>query len=257
MKHRLDYGLLVVTLMFFLWVPALVNPRAARAELEPLGESPPLGGTTEPGATLRPLDDRGIISGRDRPNIPLAAQDLGLKLIGTGVAEDPGESLAVIENLNTGSQWVYHEGDRLGEVLIRQILHRNVVIDTGMGDEILSMDGGGSIGGPPPPQEIALLDREEVESTIPEYMQLMREIRVRPHLEGGQPGGGLIYNIEPESIFARMGLENGDVITAVNGEPVTITQQAADFYEALMEGGAVALGILRDENAQELRFEIQ
>ena len=142
--------------------------------------------------------------------------------------------------------------------MIKKILSGSVVIGTRMGDQMLSMEYGARSGGDvQSPPEMARLDRKEVDSALPEYMQLMREIRVRPHLEEGQPGGFLIYNIEPGSIFARMGLENGDVIMAVNGKPVTKTLQAVDFYDALKKGGTVNLEIKRGETKQELHFIIQ
>jgi len=187
-----------------------------------------------------------------------ADQDLGFKLVGTAVTDDPSKNFAIIEIQFTGNQGAYREGDRLGEVVIKRILSGKVVINTKTGDQMLSMSyGGRSEGDVQSPAEMVRLDRKEVDSTLPEYMQLMREIRVRPHLEEGQPGGFLIYNIEPGSIFARMGLQNGDVIMAVNGKPVTNTLQAVEFYNALKKGGTVNLEIKRGETKQELHFVIQ
>jgi general secretion pathway protein C len=187
-----------------------------------------------------------------------ADQNLGFKLVGTAVTDDPSKNFAIIEIQSTRNQGAYREGDRLGEAVIKKILSGQVVIGTNTGDQMLSMEyGARSESDVHSPPEMARLDRKEVNTTLPEYMQLMREIRVRPHLEGGQPGGFLIYNIEPGSIFARMGLENGDVIMAVNGKPVTKTLQAVDFYKALKKGGTVNLEIKRGETKQELHFTIQ
>jgi general secretion pathway protein C len=187
-----------------------------------------------------------------------ADQGLGFKLVGTAVTDDPSKNFAIIEIQSTGNQGAYREGDRVGDVLIKKILPGSVVISTRTGDETLSMEyGGRSEGDVQPPPEMARLNRKEVDATLPEYMQLMRKIRVRPHLEEGQPGGFLIYNIEPGSIFARMGLQNGDVIMAVNGKPITKTLQAVDFYNALKKGGTVNLEIKRGETKQELHFVIQ
>jgi general secretion pathway protein C len=219
MKHRSVYGLSLAALMLFFWMPVLFS-------------------VWIPGAK--------------------AEQDLGIKLVGTAVTDDPSKSFAIIENQSTGNQGAYREGDRVGDVLIKKILPGFMVISTKTGDETLSMGYGGTSGGDiQPPPEMVRLDRKEVDSTLPEYMQLMREIRVRPHLEEGQPGGFLIYNIEPGSIFARMGLQNGDVIMAVNGKPVTKTLQAVDFYNALKKGGTVNLYIKRGEKTEELHFTIQ
>lgn len=187
-----------------------------------------------------------------------ADQTLGFKLVGTAVADDPSKNFAIIEIQSTGRQGSYREGDRVGDVLIKKILSGSVVISTRTGDQTLSMSyGKRSEGDVQPPQEMARLDREEVDATFPENMQLMRAIGVRPHIEAGRPGGILIYNIDPASIFRRMGLKNGDVIIAVNGKPVTSTQQTVEFYDALRKGGTISLEIKRGQTKQELRFLIE
>lgn len=260
MKHRLAYNLLLVTLMLYFAVPAFaVDGR---------------------------LDNSSIVSERDLPriskeegaapqreisleNVPLAAQDLGLMLVGTVVADNPRMSAAIIDNRSTGKQELRREGDVVGQALIKKILRNKVIIDAGRGNELLTTQSAGSarISSTPrqplrneePKAEVSTsgLDRESVDSAVPDYKQFMQEIRVRPHLEGGQPAGFLIYNIDPDGIFAKMGLENGDVITAVNGKPITITRQAVDFYNALKESGEVVLKVKRGDDTQEIRFEIQ
>jgi len=236
-------------------------------------------------AADRHLDDSTIVAERDLPGtskeggtapkeeissekIPLAVKDLGLRLVGTVVSDDPRKSVAIIDNRSTRKQEIYREGDGVGQVLIKRILRNKVIVETDGGDVVLTMGHEESPVISPAPQQAprrqppeaavstARLDREEVESALPDYSQLMRQVRVRPHFQEGQPGGFLIYNIDPDSIFADMGLENGDVITAVNGEPITITQQAVDFYNALTEGGEVVLEVKRGEDTQEIRFEI-
>ena len=217
MKRRSNYLSLFALILFF-WLPALFNASIARAQGE---------------------------------------QNLGLKLVGTAVTDDLSKNFAIIEYQSTGNQRAYREGDRLEEVVIKRIMSGQVVLGTKKGDQTLSMGSGGSPDAVQSPPRMAHLDRKEVDSTLPDYMQLMEEIRIRPHFEAGQPSGFLIYNIEPDSIFAKMGLENGDVIVGVNGRPVATTLQAIEFYEALTKGATVSLEIKRDERTQEFHFAIQ
>lgn len=219
MKHRWVSCLLRLALMLFFWVAAPISAWLPEAQ---------------------------------------ASRDHGFKLVGTAVTDDPSKNFAIIEIQSTGNQGAYREGDRLGEVVIKKILSGQVVIGTKTGDQTLSMSyGGRSEGDVQSPPEMARLDRKEVDSTLRDYKDFRQEIRVWPHFEEGQPGGLLIYNIEPGSIFARMGLENGDVIVAVNGKPVTKILQAVEFYNALKKGGTVNLEIKRGETKQELHFIIQ
>jgi general secretion pathway protein C len=186
-----------------------------------------------------------------------AEQALGLKLVGTAVTDDPSQNFAIIEHQSTGNQGAYREGDKLGEVLIKKILSGSVVIGTKMGEQILTMGSGTSAGRPPSSGEVAHLDRKEVDSTLADQMQFMREIGIRPRFEGGKPAGFVIYSIEPESIFGRMGLQDGDVIVGVNGKSFATTQPTMEFYGALKKGGTVSLEIKREGSKMELHFEIQ
>ena len=218
MKHSPIHGLSVVVLFLFFWSPVLFNVWIPGAQAE---------------------------------------QALGLKLVGTAVTDDPSQNFAIIEHQSTGNQGAYREGDRLGEVLIKKILSGSVVIGTKMGEQILAMGSGTSAGRPPSSGEVAHLDRKEVDSTLADQMQFMREIGVRPRFEGGRPAGFVIYSIEPESIFGRMGLEDGDVIVGVNGRSFATTQPTMEFYGALKKGGTVSLEIKREDSKMELHFEIQ
>ena len=218
MKHSPIHRLSVGVLFLFFWSPALFNVWIPGAQAE---------------------------------------QALGLKLVGTAVTDDPSQNFAIIEHQSTGSQGAFREGDRLGEILIKKVLSESVVISTRMGDETLYMSSGGATDRPPSSGEIARLDRKEVDSTFPDPTQLMQDIRVRAHFEGGKPSGFLIYGIEPESIFARMGLNDGDIIVSVNGRSFTTTAPTMEFYNALKRGGTVSLEIKRGESKQELHFGIQ
>jgi general secretion pathway protein C len=188
---------------------------------------------------------------------PAVGQDLSLRLVGTAVSDDSRLSYAIIEAQSSGQQKPYHEGDQLGEILIKKILLGKVVIQTPRGEALLSMRGVESGAAPSQARQTARLDRKEVDSALPDYSHLMQQIRVRPKFEGGRPSGFVIYNVEPGSIFARMGLTDGDVITAMNGRSFETTQPTMDFYEALKEGGAVSLDIKRGESSQKLNFEIR
>ena len=183
-------------------------------------------------------------------------QDLGLRLVGTAVSDNPGQSLAVVEDRSTGEQGAYSEGDRPGGVLIKKILFGKVVFDTGTGEQILTVGSGRLSGSRPPAPETGPLTMKEVDAALPDYPALMQQIRVRSQFQGGRPAGFVIYKIEPGSIFERMGLENSDVIVKVNGGAITSSQPVKEFYDALRAGGTISLEVRREETTRDLMFEI-
>jgi general secretion pathway protein C len=205
----------------------------------------------------------------DIEGMPVAVQSLGLKLVGTVVANKPEESSAIIEDLTSRKQEVYREGDEVKNTRIKRILRHNVIINTGRRDEVLTMLTEESTerssaptrptrGRPAPSNTSSIqLDREELESQMADLNELMQQVRIRPFMEGRNPAGFLVSNIKPGSLFSKMGLRNGDVIQGVNGESITTPDQAIELYESLMEGGAIDLDIKRGRRTQKLQYAVE
>jgi general secretion pathway protein C len=282
MKHRWTYNLLVAGVALSFWVPTIRGIwKAEGVSAEPL--LPPAATTDYQGSPVtRPLEDYGIVSERKlfggsgeessdvaaevAPDaLPTAGQGLGLRLVGTVVADEPGGSFAIIEGQAGKTQEIYHEGDRAGQALIKRIVRNRVVVNAGRGDEVLAMDLDGRGGiflaeAPGRDGVVAMAGAAEpapkqIGSIHAEYADLISKIHVRPYLDEGRPGGILVYGIEPGSVFAEMGLEDGDVIRGLNGEEITSPRQTVDIYRALREGGALTVRVRRGESTQELRFE--
>jgi general secretion pathway protein C len=238
-------------------------------------------------AELKPLQEYAIITERnlfggssqglaevrdekvDIEGMPVAVRSLGLKLVGTVVANKPEESSAIIEDLTSRKQEVYREGDEVKNTRIKKILRHNVIINTGRRDEVLTMLSEESTekSSPPArpirrrptpsPTSSIQLDREELESQMADLNELMQQVRIRPFMEGRNPAGFLVSNIKPGSLFSKMGLRNGDVIQGVNGESITTPDQAIELYESLMEGGDIDLDIKRGRRTQKLRYAVE
>jgi general secretion pathway protein C len=212
--------------------------------------------------------------------IPLALKNLGLKLVGTVFTGIPAESLAFIEDLNARKQETYREGDRVKQVLVKKILRQSVIINTGKRDEMLTMEDTEEAGRPgapgptaryqpsrpaapapppatAPPPSTTTLPRQDVESSLSDLNQLMQQVRIRPYLEANKPAGFLVSDIKPDSIFAKMGLRNGDVVQKINDQTISSPEQAIELYQGLMERGELALEIKRGQKSEKINYEVQ
>lgn len=286
-KHRWIADILVLSLIVYFGVDAFMTVLNSRLAPTPAMHEQAVKLSEKPAAAARPLEDYAIITERNLfggtsqglaeasreeivlDDMPVALKSLGLKLVGTVVANKPEESSAIIEDQSTRKQEVYQEGDRVKQALIKRILRHNVVINTGRRDEVLTMVPEESTGKTRAPERATRtrrrpaagstirLDREELESQMANLNELMQQVRIRPFMEGRRPAGFLVSNIKPGSLFSKMGLRNGDVIQGVNGETITTPDQAIELYESLMEGGEIALEIKRGRRKQNLRYEIK
>ncbi|UCF01667.1 MAG: PDZ domain-containing protein [Deltaproteobacteria bacterium] len=286
-KHRWIADILVLSLIVYFGVDAFITVLNSRLAPTPAMQEEAVKLGEKPAADARPLGDYAIITERNLfggtsqglaevapeeivlDDMPVALKSLGLRLVGTVVANKPEESSAIIEDQSSRKQEVYQEGDRVKQALIKRILRHNVVINAGRRDEVLTMVPEESTGRKPAPKRAPRtrprpsagrsirLDREELESQMANLNELMQQVRIRPFMEGKQPAGFLVSNIKPGSLFSKMGLRNGDVIQGVNGETITTPDQAVELYESLMEGGEIALEIKRGRRQQNLRYEVE
>jgi general secretion pathway protein C len=87
--------------------------------------------------------------------------------------------------------------------------------------------------------------------------QLMQQARIRPYLEASKPAGFLMSDIKPGSIFAKMGLRNGDVVQKINDQVISSPEQAIELYQGLMGGGEIALEIKRGQKTEKINYEVQ
>lgn len=286
-KHRWIADILVLSLIIYFGVDAFMTILDSRLVPTPVVEEGTIKLSEKSAAEVRPLDEYRIITERNLfggsgegsskvspeqialDEIPVAVESLGLKLVGTAVANKAEESSAIIEDLSTRKQEVYREGDRIKQTQIKRILRHNVVINTGTRDEVLTMVPEESTKKSPPPRGSAQarprpsskssirLERGDLEAQMADLNELMQQVRIRPFMEGKRPAGFLVSNIKPGSLFSKMGLRNGDVIQGVNGETITNPEQAIELYESLMEGGDIELDIKRGRRTQKLQYDIE
>ena len=77
------------------------------------------------------------------------------------------------------------------------------------------------------------LQRSQIDAAMENVTDLMSQIKVRPHFTDGKPDGIMLSSIQPRSIFRRMGLRSGDIITGVDGKEIESVDDALQFYENL------------------------
>ena len=215
--------------------------------------------------------------------ITLAEKNIGLKLVGTVVANDATLSRAIVLVSKTRVQGAYRVGDEAGKAKIKKILRNKVVITTDKGDQLLTVEDedfgkSGSAASKqrrapmsltsPQPTAAEIesrssgsdfsrrrarsidLKREEVEASLADTDRLMQELKVSPFMQGDQPAGFIISNIPKGSVLSKMGLRNGYVVTQLNDQAITSPDQAGDFFRTLAEGGEVSIQIRRSRGVR-------
>ncbi len=91
-----------------------------------------------------------------------------------------------------------------------------------------------------------------IDQAIQDVGQLATEIRIQPSEEGLS-----LSNIKPNSIFRRMGLRNGDVLKAVDGQEIRTVDDALRLYERLKSSDNVAVQLQRRGSDRTINYNIR
>jgi general secretion pathway protein C len=221
---------------------------------------------TRPDAVAAPAKDINIDN--------LKETDLKLKLWGTVTGKGRRE-YAVIEDTKTRQQNLYRIGDSVQDATLKLILRQKVVLSVNDRDEVLGMEEAGATkrsgSGPriarkeaspprlpvsPNPRRLTL-QGDQIENALENLDQLMEQARIRPHIEDGKPSGISITGIKPNTVFRKMRLRNGDIITGVNGTPIESVEDAMQVFGDLSSSPEVQLEIKRRGRKRVLNYKIE
>jgi len=76
-------------------------------------------------------------------------------------------------------------------------------------------------------------------------MALAKGARIVPALRNGRPEGFKIYGIRPTSLFALIGLHNGDLINTINGHRLDSADKALEIYTSLRDARQIEIRLER------------
>ena len=84
-----------------------------------------------------------------------------------------------------------------------------------------------------------------------------RGVRVVPSMKNGQPNGFKLYAVRPSSVYAKLGLTNGDTLQSINGFELTSADKALEVYTKLREATQLQVEITRRGKPMTLNYSIR
>jgi hypothetical protein len=91
------------------------------------------------------------------------------------------------------------------------------------------------------------IDRSVFDSPLADATAVARAARVVPSRapRDGRPNGLKLYAVRPDGLYAAVGLQNGDTLAAVNGQPLDDPAQAAALGTRLRSVTSLQLSVIR------------
>ncbi len=210
------------------------------------------------------------------PNAPATAVSKppsDFVLLGTIVGEGR-RSYAILQQSKTQEQGLYQRGDALSDDARvgaihrnRVVIHRQDILETL--EVSFSPEEGvavpASIPAAPADGEGArsvsknryVLDRREVTEATENLPKLLTQARVVPHFKDGNPDGFRIFSIRKDSLYAKIGLQNGDVVHQVNDIQIKDPQNFLQVFEQLKGESNITVDLVRNNKKETLAYEIR
>jgi general secretion pathway protein C len=90
------------------------------------------------------------------------------------------------------------------------------------------------------------IQRSTLESVLGNMNLLSRSARIVPEIRDGKAAGFRLYSVRPDGPFAKIGMQNGDVISSINGLEITSPEKALEVYAKLKSASHLSVGLERN-----------
>lgn len=185
----------------------------------------------------------------------ISAEPQPLFLVGTSPGRNKNEGTALI-GVNPDNPQTYVGGAVLANGARLAEIHREyVVLARGASTAKLPLYRRNAPS-PPPREALLMVGGASPSAPAPSVQHVLTEyVRPSPVYQGETLRGYEVYPGRKAGVFTRLGLQPGDVITAIDSLPLSEPQQAMELFAQLTRGGAVTATIERKNQVQSIALD--
>ena len=99
--------------------------------------------------------------------------------------------------------------------------------------------------------------RAEIEKTLSNLNDVAMQARIVPAFKDGQAQGFKLFSIRPDSIYNKIGIQNGDVIRRINGNDLNSPEKALEIYTRLKDASRIDIELERNGNVLRKTYNVR
>ena len=204
---------------------------------------------------------------------------LRVRLLATTVSiNHPEWSIANIEDVASREANVYMVGDKIQTAEIIDIEMKRVLINNNGRKEFIDSEAGDGVGvvaaapahpvavasntNPPPSDATGAgikptgedsyeIPKDEITKALSNLNDIAMQARIVPAFKDGVSTGFKLFSIRPDSLYTKIGIQNGDIIRRINGYEINSPDKALEVYTKLKESNRIEIEI--DRNGSPVR----
>jgi general secretion pathway protein C len=101
------------------------------------------------------------------------------------------------------------------------------------------------------------ISRASIDTVLSNLNVLSTDARVVPDFKNGTQRGFKLFSIKPNSVYSKIGLKNGDVLSRINGYDLSSPDKILEVYGKLKDSEQVTVELLRRGKPKKLDYSIR
>ena len=217
-------------------------------------------------STLKAISDKQLDGGVFGSSQEITSFDLK----GT-VAGGSSFGFIVIEEKGKNKQRLYRLGDMIGSARLIKITRNTAIIKSGDREitlKIKETPEGSLLSRSQAPQasipssgmslsmpnSSVALSKSEINEKLRDLKTILTQAVVRPYFEAGAQEGLIVSDIKPDSLYQKLGLQNGDIIIDVNSKRMQTADDALQMVNIMQSGGSIAMSLKRNGKVETINY---
>ena len=175
------------------------------------------------------------------------------------VACNSSFGFVIIEERDSHKQKLYRLGDKIGSAKLIKITRNTAILKSGDREITLKIKSTieGSLLSDSPnraaPRSFTL-SKKTVNENLNDLKSIMSQAVVRPSLNEGVQEGYIISNIAPNSLYEKMGLQNGDIIIDINNKHMQSADNLLQLVNLMQSGSSIELNVKRNGKIEVINY---
>lgn len=101
------------------------------------------------------------------------------------------------------------------------------------------------------------IEQKSIDTVLNNLSVLSQDARVVPDFSGGKQRGFKLFSIKPGSVYSKIGVRNGDVLTSVNGYELDSPDKILEVYGKLKDSSQITVDLLRRGKPVSMEYSIR
>jgi general secretion pathway protein C len=89
------------------------------------------------------------------------------------------------------------------------------------------------------------VSKKYIDNTLSNLNAVATQARIVPSFKNGVANGFKLFSIVPDSLYSKIGIQNGDVIRRINGYEMNSPDKALEIYQKLRDANRIEVEIER------------